>query len=231
MYLQLRHKLLLKNLLTEDNWVKSNQLSKNLNVTARTVRNDINQINSMFHSGEIVIESSRQNGYKLKYKNLSDIKQLIFDEYKIPNSPEERLRYISIKLLQVDESEPQVIDDLADDLVISIATLETNLRKIKEILESRTKPFKIHRKCNKVWTTGDEETRRFLLRELILDRSDSNYTLLDNYYSYFGKGVPELVMDCITNALNRLNLEMTDGDIIHIDGPLVYRTDEDQFRA
>ena len=37
----------------------------------------------------------------------------------------------------------------------------------------------------------EEETRRFLLKELMVDRTDPDYLMIENYDDYFGADIPE----------------------------------------
>ena len=163
----LRQKNILKMLLSEDGWIKGSRIAKEMGITDRTVRSDIAAINSAMEGSSNIIESSRQNGYRLKSSDSELLNKLLFNKKNLPITPEERLRYLSIRLMQVDESNPKKLWELADELAISMPTLESTIQKIRGVLENRKDPFVIQRKQGFIWTKGHEESRRFLLKELI----------------------------------------------------------------
>lgn len=212
----LRQKNIIKMLLSEDGWIKGARIAKEMGITDRTVRSDIAAINSVMEGSNNIIESSRQNGYRLKSEDSELLNKLLFNKNNLPITPEERLRYLSIRLLQVDESNPKKLWELADELAISMPTLESTIQKIRGVLENRKDPFMIQRKRGYIWTKGLEESRRFLLKELILDRMDPSYLIISNYYKYFDKNILETIMECILISLKEFNSIMTDEDIIHL---------------
>lgn len=212
----LRQKNILKMLLSEDGWIKGSRIAKEMGITDRTVRSDIAAINSAMEGSSNIIESSRQNGYRLKSSDSELLNKLLFNKKNLPITPEERLRYLSIRLMQVDESNPKKLWELADELAISMPTLESTIQKIRGVLENRKDPFVIQRKQGFIWTKGHEESRRFLLKELILDRMDPSYLMISNYYNYFDKHILETIMGCIMTSLKEFGSIMTDEDIIHL---------------
>lgn len=214
-YLQPRYYKLLQILLLAEGWVDGNKIAGKLGVSTRTVRSDINAVNYLLNGHGVSIQSSRQNGYILNYKDRGDLEKMIYGE-KAYDSPEGRMRHISIKLLQADTQSPLDIDDFADDLLVSSNTLESDLKKIKETLEQRTNPVNIQRKNNRIWVVADEAVRRFLLREMILDRADENFIYVDNYYKHFGVEASDAAMRCIKDAAFEQALSLTDGDMIHL---------------
>jgi len=216
MNLPLRQKRILKMLLEQDGWIKGKDIAEEMNVTMRTVRTDIAIINAALKESDCQIESSRQEGYRLKGEDQEVIHQLLFDRDKIPNTPEERMRLVSIRLLETDENRPEDIEDLEEEMIISRATLETTILKVKTALESRSNPIYIKRKGGKIWVSGDEETKRFFLRELIIDRTEPNYMLLDNYTVFFGPDIPELIKEIVIDALKDNRLAMTGDDLLHL---------------
>src|SRR5699024_3553202 len=82
----------------------SAQLSIELNVSPKTVRNDIKKLNSQLKSYHIHIESERGKGYILKVKNRKNLREF-FDDYikknlsTVPSTSEERVSFLLEKLL------------------------------------------------------------------------------------------------------------------------------------
>lgn len=211
-----RQKKILKKLVSSDGWIKGKKLSEEMGVTLRTIRTDINAINHVIQSKNCYIESSRQEGYRFNGEFSKELEQVLFEGNAVPNTPEERIRALGIRLLWADETDPEDLDDLEEEMFISAATLESYIFKIKVMLESRTTPIYVKRKNKKVWTFGEEETRRFLLKELMVDRTEPDYIMLENYADYFGNGVPEKIMSCVLKALAENDLSMTTEDILHL---------------
>ncbi|MDR2156409.1 MAG: PTS sugar transporter subunit IIA [Clostridiales Family XIII bacterium] len=214
--MQGRHNDLLKILLYEESWITGDRLACKLKVTTRTLRNDINTVNRSIVACGASVKASKQKGYKLICDDFAQLEALVFERGCSYDSPEKRIRNIGILLLQTDETHPQQIDDLAESMFVSNSTFESDLKKIKETLESRATPVKIHRKNNKVWSSADESTRRFLLREMILDRTDESYIYADNYYMFFGKSDTDTAIRCLRNICAEFALSLSDGDIIHL---------------
>lgn len=211
-----RQKKILKKLLSFDGWIKGKELSEEMEVTLRTIRTDINAINHAIQSKNCYIESSRQEGYRFNGNLSKEIEQMLFEGKSVPNTPEERIRVLGIRLLWADETDPEDLEELEEEMFISGTTLESYIFKIKMMLESRTTPIYVKRKNKKVWTFGEEETRRFLLKELMVDRTEPDYIMLENYADYFGSEVPEKIMSCVLKALAENDLSMTTEDILHL---------------
>ncbi|MBS7007146.1 BglG family transcription antiterminator [Anaerostipes sp.] len=216
MGLPMRQKKILKKLVALDGWVKGRELAEEMEVTPRTIRTDIAAINVWLKTVSCHIESSRQEGYRLRGQRQSELEAMLWDGTDVPLTPQERMRILGIRLLQADEEKPEDVDELEEEMFVSRTTLESGIFKIKAMLESRTTPMYIKRCGRKIWTSGEEETRRFLLKELMVDRTDPDYLMIENYDDYFGADVPEKMMDCVLNALADNDISMTAEDILHL---------------
>lgn len=214
--LPMRQKKILKKLVDLDGWVKGRKLAEEMEVTPRTIRTDIAAINVWLKTVDCYIESSRQEGYRLRGERQEKLESMLWDGTDVPLTPQERMRILGIRLLQADEEYPENVDELEEEMFISRTTLESGIFKIKAMLESRTTPVYIKRSGRKIWTYGEEETRRFLLKELMVDRTDPDYLMIENYDDYFGADVPEKMMNCVLNALADNEISMTAEDILHL---------------
>ena len=122
-----RQKSVVKYLRDIDEWVKGSELAKILDVTDRTIRNDIISINK-FYDKDIII-SVKGRGYKYNdfakvsnTDNITDIGALIAIE---------RWVYIVKKLIVFKEGIN--LFDLAEELFISESTLQNDIIKIKRV--------------------------------------------------------------------------------------------------
>ena len=145
MGLPMRQKKILKKLMALDGWVKGRKLAEEMEVTPRTIRTDIAAINVWLKSVSCYIESSRQEGYRLRGERLGELESLLWDGTDIPLTPQERMRILGIRLLQADEENPEDVDELEEEMFVSRTTLESGIFKIKAMLESRTTPMYIKR--------------------------------------------------------------------------------------
>ena len=209
-----RQKKIVKILLRENGWVKGSDIAKETDTTVRTVRSDVAAINTAIFDHKFLIESSRQYGYRLQTNDMELLNQILFDETDIPNTSDERIRYLSIKLLQADVSHPVDIQKLEEELFVGEATLEHDINKIKNILKNRKELFLVQRKSGKIWTEGTEESRRYLLKDLIIDKSNPDYLMLNNYRKFFSGSLLDECVDCLMESLSLNEKKMSDEDIL-----------------
>lgn len=214
--LQDRHKRIINELIFRNDWVKGNALAERVNVTPRTIRSDISAINHLLHPIGCGIQSSKKDGYKLSGDNVEKLSQILSDGADIPNTPRDRIKMLSIRLLMADCENVEYMDDLEEEMYISRATLENSIYKIKAAIENRVPPLFLQKEKGKVWTSGEEETRRFLLKELIVDRTEPDYFMIEKYDDYFGKEIPEKMMEAVLKSLDRNKLTMTAEDTLHL---------------
>ncbi|MBJ8191184.1 HTH domain-containing protein, partial [Bacillus cereus] len=125
-------------------------LAERLEVTERTIRDDLKKLDSMLNEYGAYLESKRGSGYTIrvddreKYHFFADESQEETEvSQQLPGAPEERIRYELFKLLNAREYVK--MEDLADELYISRATMNNDSKIIRRILEDysltlRTKP-------------------------------------------------------------------------------------------
>ena len=118
---------ILEYLKSKDRYVKGNELATLLDVTDRTIRNDIIAIKDEY--GENIIEAIRTKGYK--YNALSIDKNKHLDYIAEIITPVDRMLYI-LKLLIIDKKTISIFD-LAEELYISERTVESDVNRIKNI--------------------------------------------------------------------------------------------------
>lgn len=95
-----RHKLIIEYLINRKDWTKASEISKKLNVSDRTIRDDIKLINEIILEHNLNIESSRGKGYRIGEKDKKIFSKLISSEQEnAPVLPEERMKFIIERLL------------------------------------------------------------------------------------------------------------------------------------
>lgn len=184
-----RYREILNVILNTDGCVTGNELSKLCNVSIRTIRIDIKEINNLLQKYNIKIDSIVKKGYYLtKYcKKLlkeNDIIRSVWDhEYieQVPNTPFERQMYILLKLTM---KEYLSIEELIDNLYISISTVNNDIKSIKKWLKdnldlninySLTKGIKLN--C-------DERDKRNLIGWIIAKKSNASSVMKNCYYLF-----------------------------------------------
>lgn len=152
------------NMLSTDNYVTASTIAKKLNVSTRTVNNYINIINF----NKTVILSNKRYGYKL----ISDYR---YEEDKIPSSQEERVFYLIKALVKCKQGIS--ILDLSEQLCISTSTLIKDFPTLREKLSNYD--LKLKNRKGYLYLLGDEEDKRRLIRELIINQNTDiwNYSL------------------------------------------------------
>ncbi|MGE7070098.1 BglG family transcription antiterminator [Peribacillus butanolivorans] len=131
--------VIIQKLMKAEAAVTSEYLAKFLDVTSRTIRNDIKELETIVLDFGGSIKSTRGIGYEIIIDDDQLFRQLLQDitekgnenEGIIPTLPEDRVQYILKRLLLAGEY--LKLDDLADELYISKSTLQNDLKDIKEI--------------------------------------------------------------------------------------------------
>lgn len=151
------------------------KLADKMNVTTRTIRNDIKELNDMLQ-GSAFIESIQMK-YRIFILNqlaYESMKKTILVQNDYMNSPMTRCGYILKELMNSDV--PVLIDDLAFDMNIGRTTLVGDLKKLRSILD----PYgvRVVGKTNAgMLLQGDEMHLRFFLLENMFDIIYGDYPL------------------------------------------------------
>lgn len=154
-----RQKKIINQLMDEETWIKGKELGATSGVTSRTIRSDIETINSKYPN---LITSSTREGYKIN-QELPEESQSFKKELG-PQTPRERALYI-IKLLLL-EKKPLKMIDLVDHLFVSEHTIESDIKRIREMITSY-EDLRLVRSSNCLYFSGDEQSKRKLHRRLL----------------------------------------------------------------
>ncbi|WP_112182305.1 BglG family transcription antiterminator [Paraliobacillus zengyii] len=168
-----RHQQILKELIRESTPVTSEHIASLIQVTSRTIRNDIKLLNQILVDSGAKIISERGHGFHLdiieqdKFKNF--IHSMIEMEESVPVEPEDRVHHLVKKfLLNPDYSK---IEDLADDLFVSRSTLKNDLKDVKVILKKYHLEL-IKRPNYGLKLRGEEKHIRYCIAEVLFSRTE-----------------------------------------------------------
>lgn len=159
-------------------WMTGKEIAGLTGVSDRTVRSDIERINSEYESP--VIESSLRNGYRVNQAGMHSVPTDL--SRMVPQTPEERCIYI-IRELLFKKKELNLIE-LQDQVYISGYTIENDLKRIRRILEPYD-DLKIERSKNKIYLSGSEGVKRRLYKDLLTEETKGNFLNLNNMINLY----------------------------------------------
>ncbi|WOD62285.1 BglG family transcription antiterminator [Niallia taxi] len=164
---------LLKQLMAAEDLITSEQLSKVLHVTSRTVRNDMKELESLLAVNGAKIKSVRGQGYQLIIESDQLFRKFLKDSFQegkdeiIPTLKGGRVHYIINRLLLTDKN--LKLEDLADELFISKSTIQNDLKEVKVLLKSYD--LKVEKTGNSgMRLKGEEVNLRFCMSEYLFNR-------------------------------------------------------------
>lgn len=190
------------NLLSTGNRFTASTLANHFNISEKTVRNYIQEINS----DEIFIVSNNK-GYKI----CSPPKTIKKDN--IPTTQYERIFFLVRNLIQKNTSVS--VTDLCEQLCISMATLSKDLAVLKGQLSNYTLSFKNSR--GYISLIGEELNKRKLILGLLVDKTTQNVISIDSILASTNIKInPSSIRELITSALKKNNLFLNDYSLTNI---------------
>lgn len=227
-YLSNRLNSILNCLLHNEEYVTSVQLSALANVSTRTIKKDIVELNEFLKEFEMEIMSKTGVGYSINIKNYLLYNQLLQDMKnsgvkkveEIPKYRYERVNYIIKKMLTVDYY--LTLEDLMEELYISRTTLTADMKEVREIFKDYNLDI-ITRPNYGILLVGDEMAKRLCIAEYFFHSNVSTgYFAADN--AMFVSDTNQVEIDFISNTLSeineKLNIKMADlsfqNFVIHI---------------
>lgn len=157
------------------NCVTINGLAEKLDVSTRTIRNDIKLLNEELE--DVAFLEGEQGSYRLYITNPEGFEEKMKKLFKADaffNSPQRRMAFIVQRLMRSEK--PCLMDDLAFDMNIGRTTLTGDLKKVKEAL----KPYGlsiIGKPNTGLSIRGSELNLRFFILENIYEIVYDQYPL------------------------------------------------------
>ena len=196
----------------QKDWIVGKDLAKLLNVSDRTIRNDIAAINEFY--ADTMIESNIRKGYRIQGEK---VKRFIEETKKeIPETGEER-RWLILKTL-VEHNQVNIYQ-LADQMCISEFSLENDMNKIRKLLDNY-QGLKVIRQSNMLQLAGGEREKRHLYEELISYKISGNLWNLnkvaENFMRFDLLKVKELLKDIFEEFHYQMNEVRIPTLLIHV---------------
>lgn len=176
-------------LLKYDDYITINEISKQLNVSNKTIRNDLQQVGEWLSENNL--ELIKKTGVGITIKGNKSAKLNVFqiiqekNRENIDYSPQSRRIYIGIKLILNSRCR---IYELAEELFVSRATIHKDILSLIPLFE--TYKIKLNRKNNNgISIEGSEKNlRSFLIEMLTQDNGFSTFTKMVKNTNYLCDG-------------------------------------------
>lgn len=182
-----RHRDVLNIILNTDEYITGNELARLCNVTIRTIRKDIKEINDLLKEYDVKVEASIKKGYSLSKVNKDIVKKnniirkVLDYEYIIetPSLPIDRQMYILLKLTI---KSVITIEELVETLSVSDATVNNDIIFINKWLKRNLK-LRISYSLNEgITLKATEKEKRNIISCVLAKRI--NLSTVSKYWSY-----------------------------------------------
>jgi len=195
---------------SDNDFVNGRELASLFNVTTRTIRNDIREINESYLE-KLIIVGNNQKGYKL-VGDLSNIHQNE-DDY------EERAFHIIKTLLS--ETDFITYDELAKKLYFSTQTIRKDVQKLFQIIKAEKRNIEMEAIIFQgIRLKGSEVEKRLLLKKLVttncLKRMSLDEALQYYFDDWFSQTSIQLVCSCIEEEVTKCNLLLSSQELFLI---------------
>lgn len=172
-------------------------LAEKLKVGTKTIRNDIKELNQTLDGSALVESASgRYMLFILDERRFQEKKQEVYCQNDYLNSPAKRCGYILNRLMH--EENAVLIDDLADEMCVGRTTINGELKKLREMLDSYQ--VQIIGKTNTgIRLEGEELQLRLFILEHMYDYVFEDFTLDDDLENMVNGYCQEFGLDYMTS--------------------------------
>lgn len=178
--LNLRQRKLLHLIQTKNRITTGAEIAMELNVSSRTIRNDVAEINQVLSEYDACILSQKGKGYSF-YANNPDLFQETSRIDTAFFTPEDRVRYLAFQFCLSDL--PINMYDLEEEMFVSHTTLENDLQNLRSKYVLSAPYIQLITEKDAISFEPDESKKRDILNMLF--HEDWNYNTKGNaYYDY-----------------------------------------------
>ncbi len=211
-YLNTRLQRILEELRLAQGPSTSSEIASLLQVSSKTIRNDVKMLNELLESYGAHIASARGLGYQLVIQNEQLFHQFIQSQDNdqqedIPSNHQERVNYLMEKLLM--SSDYRKIEDLADELYISRSTLQHELRHIRDILKEYNLILD-QRPYHGIKVIGDETQIRYCISEYLFNQQSTLKDNMDDWLGILTEEELEVIKDSVLFNLRKHHIIISD---------------------
>lgn len=170
---------ILEILLNNVQGVTGAKLSEYLEVSSRTIRNEIGEINRIWEEGTI-IRASKRKGYFIEEQYVEPVREYFRRENRKETDSEAMDRGFTI-LGMVLESGRADVFEIGEQLFLSQPAVYKEITKLQKLLLSEYKSELLRMRADKLWVEGDEKKIRHMLFRLIKNETQKGTHL---YYRF-----------------------------------------------
>lgn len=166
-----RQRQLLSLLRAQQQVVTSKELAAVLEVSDRTVRNDVRTLNAVLEQYGSKIETVRGKGLYLRTQdgNAPMVDHLVHSVNML-QTRDERMDFLLLKLLLSDKE--LHLGELEDELFVSRTTLESDIRFVRKAITNRRPHLVLNRGGNRISIEAPEWRKRLMLTKIFAERWD-----------------------------------------------------------
>ena len=196
----------------QKDWIIGKDLARLLNVSDRTIRNDIAAINDFYK--DTMIEANIKKGYRIQEEKVRNL--IIATDKQMPETVEERRLFILEKLLKVEQIH---LYELSKEMCVSEFSLENDINKTRKLLGNYP-GLKIDRNSNMLRLSGEECEKRRLYEELILSDMSGNLLNINKIAEKFSRfnllKIKETLRNIFLESQYEINEIQIPATVIHI---------------
>ncbi|PLT27543.1 BglG family transcription antiterminator [Peribacillus deserti] len=213
--LNTRMTAILRELMGAKSCITGEQLAAAIDVTSRTIRNDMKELDSIlsYHGGNI--RSKRGTGYQLMIEDEQAFLHFLKENFQrdsnredhIPSVPEERVQYLIKRLLLTDQYVK--LDHLADEMFISKSTIQNDLRDVKKLLNLYG--IALEKRPNYgIKLKGNEVNLRYCMSEYIFNRAGTHPDINNLGVSLLTAEEMQVIKDIILKQVKDHSIDLSD---------------------
>lgn len=189
-------------LLNQYHILSADKIAKMLNVSTKTIRNEIHKINSSLNLNYII--SQKGTGYLINERIQLE------KEY----ASEQNIQYLILK--KILNHDFYNFYELADELFISESNLQRYIKRVNEIIQKRNSSIKICRQQNQLYLNGTETEKRQITTYFLMNELNQYNFNLSMYQSLFLRIDILELQKIITEFNNSHHLNLRDVEIISL---------------
>lgn len=189
-------------LLNQYHILSADKIAKMLNVSTKTIRNEIHKINSSLNLNYII--SQKGTGY------------LINEQIQLEKeyASEQNIQHLILK--KILNHDFYNFYELADELFISESNLQRHIKRVNKIIQKRNSSIKICRQQNQLYLNGTETEKRQITTYFLMNELNQYNFNLSMYQSLFLRIDILELQKIITEFNNAHHLNLRDVEIISL---------------
>lgn len=213
--LSLRQRKILHILQNQNSYITGKKIAEDLDVSSRTIRNDIQELNHFLTAYNTHILSEQSKGYLLYTEAPDKLKELNGND-TVFFTKEDRMRYLAFQLCL--SGEPLNLFDLEDEMFVSHTTLMYDLHALKRKYTLAEPHIELIQHKNTISYEKNEYKIRAVLLNLF--HEDWDYNAKGNaYYGYhfLDEQIMDFLLDIVPFHLHRYHIRMEDPSLVALE--------------